>query len=90
MNKNIFSDIQAITGCRCVSDLPYLKRAVWFDAPQKLETFGVHIIFIIILNIIKNKIEIQNHIENPINIGITIINDLLMQHKSLSYMSNTN
>lgn len=52
VHKDIFSDIQAKTGCRCISDLPYLKRAVWFelkrlslaDYPeQQLEDFSRYV-----------------------------------------------
>lgn len=29
--KDIFTDLQAKTGCCCISDLPCRKRAVWFE-----------------------------------------------------------
>ena len=29
--KDIFTDLQAKTGCRYISDLPYRKRTVWFE-----------------------------------------------------------
>lgn len=29
--KDIFADMQARIGCRYISDLPYQKRAVWFE-----------------------------------------------------------
>ena len=50
MDKDIFTDIQARIGCSYISDLPYYKRAVWFemkrlplaDYPkQQLEDFHV-------------------------------------------------
>ena len=31
MDKDIFTDIQARIGCSYISDLPYYKRAVWFE-----------------------------------------------------------
>lgn len=29
--SDIFVDMQAKVGCRYISDLPYMKRAVWFE-----------------------------------------------------------
>lgn len=31
MKRDIFADMQARIGCRYISDLPYQKRAVWFE-----------------------------------------------------------
>lgn len=31
VQKDIFTDMQAKIGCRYLSDLPYYKRAVWFE-----------------------------------------------------------
>ena len=52
MHKDIFSDMLAKTGCRYISDLPYCKRAVWFEVKllsladyprQQLEDFSRYV-----------------------------------------------
>lgn len=52
VDKNIFTDMQARIGCSYISDLPYYKRAVWFemkrlplaDYPkQQLEDFSRYV-----------------------------------------------
>lgn len=34
VDKDIFTDMQARIGCSYISDLPYYKRAVWFEMKQ--------------------------------------------------------
>ena len=52
VHKDIFSDMQTKTGCRYISELPSLKRAVWLelkrlslaDYPeQQLEDFSRYV-----------------------------------------------
>ena len=50
--RDILKDLQAKIGCQCISDLPYYKRAVWYElrriplaeyAPEQLENFARYV-----------------------------------------------
>ena len=50
--SDIFRDMQAKIGCRYISDLPYYKRAVWYELrrmplaeyePEQLEDFARYV-----------------------------------------------
>lgn len=50
--SDIFKDMQAKIGCRHISDLPYYKRAVWYElrrmplaeyVPEQLEDFARYV-----------------------------------------------
>lgn len=50
--SDIFLDMQAKIGCRHISDLPYYKRAVWYElrrmplaeyVPEQLEDFARYV-----------------------------------------------
>lgn len=65
--KDIFTDMQAQIGCLYISDLPYQKRAVWFemkrlclsDYPKKqLEDFSRYVFdvpYIVIQEVLQRK-----------------------------------